>query len=307
MRILSLLPCATEIVYRLGLEAHLVGISHECDYPPELSRLALPRVTENKYPLDGSSAEIDAQIQRLVSEGLAVYRVHGDLLQRLLPDVILTQMQCQVCAVNEQDVRAALCEVLCSADVKVVAMNPENLPDIFRDIQLIADACGVSGRGVALNAELQERMQRIARASEPLLPRRTVACIEWIEPLMTGGNWVPALVHMAGGANLFGEAGKHSPYLEWQAVLDRDPDVLVVFPCGWDMARSRRDMHFLTRRPGWGSLRAVLSGNVYMADGNQYFNRPGPRVVESLEILAEILHPELFRFGHGNGRGWERF
>jgi iron complex transport system substrate-binding protein len=157
-----------------------------------------------------------------------------------------------------------------------------------------------------LNGQLQGRLDEIARRAAALGRRPTVACIEWIEPLMAAGNWVPELVEIAGGVNLFGEAGKHSPWMTWDELATRDPEVIVVLPCGWDISRCQREMGPFTSRPGWEALSAVRAGQVYLTDGNQYFNRPGPRVVESAEILAEILHPDEFRFGH-EGTGWIRF
>jgi iron complex transport system substrate-binding protein len=169
----------------------------------------------------------------------------------------------------------------------------------------VADALDASDRGEALVRGLQERMNAIAERARPLSARPTVACVEWIEPLMAAGNWMPQLVEMAGGVNLFGEVGKHSPWLTWEQLCGADPDVILLTPCGFDIARTRRDLGVLTAKPEWPRLRAVRSGRVFLADGNQYFNRPGPRLAESLEILAELLHPNAFAFGH-EGTGWQR-
>ena len=183
-------------------------------------------------------------------------------------------------------------------------MRPDSLVDVWRDISNVARAAGVEAAGAELIADLQARMQHVCDRAETLESRPRVACIEWIDPLMAAGNWMPELVEMAGGINLFGEAGKHSPWMTWDALAAADPDVVLILPCGFDIARSRAEMAFLSKIGGWADLKAVREGQVYVTDGNQYFNRPGPRLGESLEILAEILHPEHFSFGY-RGRGWE--
>ena len=302
MRIASMLASATEIVSALGYRDALVARSHECDFPPGVD--ALPCCTEPKIDLKGSSRDIDDRVKSVVEEGLSVYRVDGDRLKALRPDVIVTQSQCEVCAVSENDLRAVVCDWL-DATPTIVTLKPDALADIWTDIQNVADAIGAAARGRVLIADLRARLAAIAEAAGKLPSRPSVACIEWIDPLMAGGNWVPELVEMAGGTNLFGEAGKHSPWMTWDDLRAADPEVIVVLPCGFDIARTRQEMPALTEREDWRQLRAVRDGRVYVTDGNQYFNRPGPRIAESLEILAEILHPKQFDFGH-EGRGWER-
>jgi iron complex transport system substrate-binding protein len=185
-------------------------------------------------------------------------------------------------------------------------LRPDSLADAFRDFRRVAAALGQTRRGDALVAAIESRMRAVAGRARSLDRQPRIACIEWIEPLMAAGNWMPELVAMAGGENLFGEAGKHSPWMTWEALAAADPDVILVLPCGFDIPRTAVEMKPLIRRTGWADLAAVRNGQVYLADGNQYFNRPGPRLAESLEILAEILHPHLFRFGW-EGRGWVRF
>jgi iron complex transport system substrate-binding protein len=218
--------------------------------------------------------------------------------------VILTQTQCEVCAVSARDVDEALCSWLGSRP-KVVSLQPNALADVWADIARVAKALHVPERGQALVHDLQERMATIAREARQATVRPTVACLEWIDPLMAAGNWMPELVDLAGGVNLFGTAGRHSPWMSWQDLAERDPDVIVALPCGFDLARTSAAMTTLTRHPDWDSLKAVRDGRVFVTDGNQYFNRPGPRLVESLEILAEILHPEMCGFGR-EGSGWRR-
>jgi iron complex transport system substrate-binding protein len=297
-RVVSLIASSTEIVCALGEGHRLVGRSHECDFPRSVK--ALPVLTEPKFKVEGSSGEIDRRVKALLSEALSVYRVDSDRLEAVRPDVIITQTQCEVCAVSLRDVEEAVCTL--PGRPLIVALAPNRLEDIWADIERVASALGVERRGEQLITESKARMAAIAtRASA--LPRRTVALVEWIEPLMAAGNWMPTLAEMAGGTALFGEPGKHSPWMTFESMAERDPDVIVILPCGFDIARSLKELHLLTERPGWAALSAVRAGRVYVADGNQYFNRPGPRVVESLEILAELCHPEIFDFGH-EGVGW---
>jgi iron complex transport system substrate-binding protein len=301
-RIVSLIASATEIVCALGFEGDLVGRSHECDYPPSVRRL--PVCTAPKFAVEGASYEIDQRVKAIVQEGLSVYRVDGELLRSLEPDVIVTQSQCEVCAVSLRDVERAVCAWL-RACPRLVSLEPNALADVWRDIEHVAIALGAPERSDELVRCLRARMEAIAARARGLQHRPTLACVEWVDPLMAAGNWMPALVEMAGGVNLFGEAGRHAPWLTWEELRAKDPDVIVLLPCGYDLARTRQDLPILECKPGWVELRAVRDRRVYVTDGNQYFNRPGPRLAESLEILAEILHPNCFAFGH-EGAGWQQ-
>ena len=307
-RIVSLIPSATEIVAALGFESELVGRSHECDFPASVRDL--PPLTAPKFDLNGNSRQIDERVknvlglQRQAQDALSVYSVDEAKLNDLQPDIIITQAQCEVCAVSLTEVER-VCREYLDTPAQIVSLEPMQLSDLFADIQRVAEALNVPERGVELTLRLRERMDDIAhRAAD--LPTPKVATIEWIDPIMAGGNWMPELVGMAGGIELFGRAGKHSPWLEWDDLWAADPDVIIVLPCGFDIERAREEMPALTQRPGWKSLRAIRNGQVYLTDGNQYFNRPGPRLVESLEILAEIIHPEAFHFGH-EMTGWMRY
>ena len=302
MRIVTLLPSATEIVCALGFEAELVGRSHECDYPPSVGRL--PALTEAKFNPEGTSAEIDQRVKKIVADALSVYRVDAPKLRELRPDVIVTQSQCEVCAVSESDVEAAVAEWL-GKRPRIVSLAPYGLDDVFTDMQRVADALGASARGVELVARLRQRLAAIAGKARDASLRPGIATIEWIDPMMAAGNWMPTLVEMAGGTNLFGTAGEHSPWMKFDDLAAKDPDVILISPCGFNMDRAAKDLPALTKHAEWPRLKAVRNRQVFMADGNQYFNRPGPRIAESLEILAEIVHPELFRFGH-EGSGWRR-
>jgi iron complex transport system substrate-binding protein len=298
-RIVSLIASATEIVCDLGFADELVGRSHECDYPEAVKRL--PVCTAPKFNTEGTSYEIDHRVKAIVQESLSVYRVDGELLRALEPDVIVTQAHCEVCAVSLREVERTVCAWL-SRCPKLVSLMPNSLADVWKDIELVAEALDARDRGAELIVRLQARIEAIAAKARALSDRPTVACIEWIDPLMAAGNWVPELVQGAGGMCLFGEPGKHAPWMTWEQLVERDPDIIVVLPCGFDIARSQCELHLLTERP---NLRAVRDGRIFVADGNQYFNRPGPRLVESLEILAELLHPRAFAFGH-EGTGWVR-
>ncbi len=302
-RVVSLIASATEIVCALGFEDALVGRSHECDWPRSV--LKLPAVSRPAFATSGSSRVVDLALKERLARALSIYEVDAALLQRLRPDLILTQTQCEVCAVSPADVERAVCR-LTERPARIVALEPNGLHDVWADIQRVADALGASERGRELVAALRARVDAIGRraAEQPARPR--VAVVEWIDPLMAAGNWMPELVLLAGGVNLFGEARKHSPWMTWDDLVTADPDVILVSPCGFDVPRTRSEMSALTAHMEWGDLAAVRQRRVYLGDGNAYFHRPGPRLVESLEILAEVLHPGAFAFGH-EGRGWERF
>ena len=299
-RIVSLLPSATEIVCALGCSRQLVGRSHECDFPPEVR--SLPACTESKLDPARSSAEIDREVKSLLRNALSIYHVDADRLRALRPDVILTQSQCEVCAVSLPDVEQAVAE-LAGVQPQVVSLSPNRLVDIWEDILTVARALGVEEQGKALVKGLKNRVVDVIAKVSLVKRPPSVACIEWFEPLMAAGNWVPELVELAGGLNLFGEAGKHSPWLNWEAVLEHDPEIIVAMPCGFDLSRTRQEMTALAGRPGWRKLRAARTGRVYVADGSQFFNRPGPRLVESLEMFGEMFHPQWFDFGH-KARSW---
>jgi len=302
-RVVSLIPSATEIVCELGFKANLIGRSHECDFPPDISRL--PVCTAPRFETAGSSAEIDRQIKEIVRQALSVYLVDEAKLAELGADVLVTQSQCEVCAVSLSDVEKAVGEWT-GTRPRIVSLEPNTLDDVWRDIGKVAIALGAPEKGKRLTGALSSRVSKVADRAAAIDRRPTVACIEWIDPLMAAGNWVPEMIAMAGGRNLFGEAGKHSPWLHWDELVVANPDIILVMPCGYDIAKTRSEMTALTERPEWYRLTAVRSDRVYLTDGNQYFNRPGPRLVESLEIVAEVLHPDKFRFGH-EGTGWIRF
>lgn len=302
-RVVSLLASSTEIVCALGRRADLVGRSHECDFPESIR--SLPICTRPRFPVEGTSAEIDERVKALLADGEPIYEVDAELMRQLRPDVILTQSHCVVCAVSDEDVARALIPGL-EPKPRVVSLAPNQLSDLWASIAEVAEAIGAAERGKVLIGELRHRMAALADEAHGLPTRPSVACLEWLEPLMAAGNWVPELVEMAGGVNLFGVAGKHSPWLSWDELVEADPEIIIALPCGFDLARTRVEVPAFTRHPRFVNLRAARSGKIFLADGNQFFNRPGPRLVESQEILAEILHPERFEFGH-EGLGWQRY
>jgi iron complex transport system substrate-binding protein len=300
-RIASLLPSCTEIACALGFEAALVARSHECDYPAGVR--ALPPLTEPKLDPAAPSAAIDDRVRQLVRDGLSVYRVDAERLRDLAPNVILTQQQCEVCAASPKDLEDALAAWV-GERPRIVSLEPASLSDVWQDIERVATALDAEERGRALGAGLADRVADITQRALRIRARPSVACIEWIDPLMAAGNWMPELVTLAGGRSLFAEAGAHSPWIGWEDLCREDPEVIVVLPCGFDLDRTREEMAALTTRTGWPALRAVRSGRVFVTDGNHYFNRPGPRLVDSLEILTEILHPDHFAGLH-QGEGWQ--
>jgi iron complex transport system substrate-binding protein len=272
------------MVHALGALDLLVGRSHECDYPPSV--LTLPVCTRPLIDASADSRTIDEQVRNSARNALSIYEVFDDVLERLQPTHILTQTQCDVCAVSLRDVEQSIASRLMSAP-KIVALNAASLEEIWDDLRRVGEAVGV-GAEPAIE-RLRARMQPVDAAESP-----TVACIEWIEPLMAAGNWTPELIARAGGVDVFGVAGVHSPWITFEQLLTRDPDVIVIAPCGFDLERTRGEMHWLTERPEWPRLKAVRAGRVWLADGNQLFNRPGPRIVETFEVLRGILGGGVF-------------
>jgi iron complex transport system substrate-binding protein len=301
-RIVSLLPSATEIVCTLGLEDQLVGRSHECDYPRSVEHL--PILTAPRFEPSGSSREIDLQVRAIVSEALSVYRVDADRLRELAPDFIVTQSQCEVCAVSESDVEGAVADWT-GKHPRVISLNASNLEEVWNDIERVGEAVGMRDRAHEVTAELRQRVRSIRRQAAGAGYRPGVAAVEWIDPLMMAGNWIPEMIEIAGGHDLFGKPGEHSPAISLSALCTMNPEVIVIAPCGFSIERSLTDMPALANDRRWRALEAVQSGRVFVADGNQYFNRPGPRIAESIEIFAEMLHPTIFHFGH-EGPGWQR-
>jgi iron complex transport system substrate-binding protein len=288
MRIVSLLPSATEIVCALGLTDSLVGISHDCDYPPEIRGKAV--LSEAIVTTDLPSGVIDATIRGQVHKGKSVYHLDERQLTSLQPDLILTQELCAVCAPSYTLVKQAA--RLLEAQTRLVSLEPETLAGILDNILLVGDLTGRAAEATALADQLRARIERVREAVTGR-PRPRVACIEWLDPLFVAGHWVPEMVAVAGGMDVLGRAGEPSFVVSWQAIVAAEPDVIVMMPCGFTVPRTRHEVPLLTGRPGWADLRAARAGQVYLTDASAYFNRPGPRIVTGVEVLAKILHPEV--------------
>ncbi len=297
-RIASLLPSATEIVCALGFQDNLVGRSHECDFPAGVQ--ALPACTRAKIDASASSREIDDQVKQSLTEALSIYEVVEEALKAAAPDVIVTQDQCDVCAVALGDVEAAVAAFL-NEGVQIVSLAPMTLDDVLGDIATVGAALDAEDRAARIVGDATARLQRI-RQQRSEEPTHRVACIEWVDPLMAAGNWVPELVEIAGGVDVFGAAGQHAPWITEQALIEADPDVIVFMPCGFGLERSAAEGRICMEKLSWQALSAVRKGRVYAVDGNSYFNRPGPRLVDSAAILAEVLWPDQgARAFHGAG------
>lgn len=302
-RIVSLLPAATEIICALGLEHQLVGRSHECDYPPGISNL--PICSSAKFLPSSDSAEIDRQVKEILSESLSIYTIDRDLIKSLAPEVIITQAQCEVCAVSLKDVELALSDLL-DKECQLISLEPNGLNDVYGDIRIIAGQLGVENAAEELLELSAERINIIRHKLKFITEKPTVACIEWLSPLMMAGNWTPEIVEIAGGLPILTEAGKHSSYINFQDIITVNPDIIMIMPCGFSIQRTLQEIGLFLDTPGWADLKAVKSQRVYIADGNQYFNRSGPRITDSIEIMAEIINPKQFIFGY-EGNGWVHF
>ncbi len=289
MRIVSLLPSATEVVCELGLGDELVGVTHECDYPPFVT--GLPKVTRTLIPHDATSLEIDALVRDRLKTQRALYTLDMPTLERLQPDLIVTQALCEVCAVAEAEVTAAACTL--PSQPKVVNLEPICLDDVLNDLRLVARAAGQEPRAEVAIHRLQQRIDAVAHRSRHLTTRPRVVLLEWIDPPFSCGHWSPELVRLAGGEEVIGRPGQPSRTLRWEEVVAARPEVLMIACCGFTVARTMADLPILLAQPGWADIPAVHSGRVFVVDGSAYFSRPGPRLVDSLEILANALHPNV--------------
>ena len=290
-RIVSLLPAATEITAALGLMDQVVGVSHECDYPPEANER--PRVT--RCPLHNAglnSQEVDDWVRRALHEDGTIYTIDEPLLRKLRPDVILTQKLCDVCAVG-YDTVARLAETL-PGPPRVINLEPSRLSDVFDDIRRVAEVCAVPEHAEELIAQLSRRIEAVRCRAYRIANRPRVLLMEWVDPPFCSGHWGPELVEIAGGCDPSGRKHQPSVQIRWQEVLDARPDIIVLALCGYDIDRARRDCEILRRFPGFDSLPAAQRGEIYVVNASAYFARPGPRIVDSLEILAGILHPTEF-------------
>lgn len=290
MRIVSLLPSATEIVYALGLGDSLVGVTHECDFPAEAR--ALPAVTRSVLDQQVDGATIDRLVAGSIHEHRALYALDEQLLRELRPDLILTQELCDVCAVSYSTVERAA-RVL-TGDVPIVSLEPRTLGDILDTIVLVGSLTGRKKAATALVTDLRARMDAVAARAAQASLRPRLYCMEWIDPPFRAGHWIPEMARLAGGVEVLGREGERSIRATWQEVADAAPDIVVAMPCGFDLERTRRELQVVVERPEWKALPAVRRGAVWLTDGSAYFSRPGPRLIDALEILAHAVHPDLF-------------
>jgi iron complex transport system substrate-binding protein len=291
VNIVSLLPSATEIICGIGLRDQLVGVTHECDFPVDVR--GLPVVTSSRIPKGLASDEIDAMVRRQLETDKALYSLNMDVLARLSPDLIVTQALCDVCAVSADEVNAVACDL--PGNAEVINLEPTCLTDVLQTIPVVGKATGHKAEAQLYLDQLNQRVDAVVRRtsgiSNNLRPR--VAILEWLDPLFDGGHWYPELIAMAGGIPCFGAGDKPSCSRSWNDLLVAAPEVVLVSLCGFDLERTAQDMPLLVNNAVFSSLPAAKDGQVYMVDGNSYFSRPGPRLVDSLEILANLLHPDI--------------
>lgn len=311
MRIVSLLSSATEILFAIGAGDEVVAVSHECDYPSEATHL--PRATRSLIDSSRPSQEIDDQVKERLEAGDSLYEIDRDLIRELAPDLIVTQAQCDVCAVRYQDVVDFVAAERELAATKVVALNPRSLMQIFDDVLLVGHAAGRSDTAARFKNQLLQRYDQVLKTTSKNeshgKDRPRVAVLEWTEPLMGAGNWTPELVKAAGGDPLLGISGQHSTYIGWAEIVAARPGVLIIAPCGFNLDRSLLEARRLLELPDYRELPAVAKNRAFVVDGNAYLNRSGPRIVDSLEILAHFIRPDLFEAPGGElseGRAWSR-
>lgn len=290
MRIVSLLPSATEILFAVGAGPQLAGVTHECDFPAEA--LALPRLTSSALPAASRSADIDRHVRRALHGGSSIYHLDAELLEHLQPDLIVTQELCEVCAVSYSIVARAARRL--ASDPRVVSLEPSSLEDVFANIQTLGDLTGNSSQAANLVGSLRARIDAvILRQAQDDKQKPRVLVLEWTDPPMSGGHWTPGLVELAGGIPVLANPGANSQVISWDAIAQADPDEIIVSPCGFDLEKTRAAVDELSDNAIWNSLRAVREGRVHLVDGNAYVNRPGPRLSDTVEIFAGLLHRQV--------------
>lgn len=288
MRIVSLLPSATEILFAIGLGENVVGVTHECDYPPQVR--SLPVLTKCVFDSEKlTHTEIDQEVRRLAETGESLYRIDDRLFREANPDLIVTQDLCHVCAITPDEVKRAV--GVLNKKPETVLLSPKLLEDVFDDMRAVAAAARVDADGII--EKLQSRVKRIAPAAI-LRERPTVGCLEWLEPLWRTGHWVPGMTQLAGAEEVFAEIGKPSRPLSWNELQEKDPDILIIMPCGYNLTRAREEFLRVRQTYPWENLRAFRNNSIFIVDANSYFSRSGPRLVDGLELFAEIFHPEHF-------------
>ena len=285
MKICSLLPSATEILFALGLGDEVVGVSHECDFPPEAG--SKPVLVKSRVSHSENAAAIDRQVREFLARGEGLYSVDFELLRSLDPDIIVTQDLCQVCAATPDDLGAALARM--DRRPQIVTLNPHSLADVCADIRAVGDATGRTAEADALTARIQNEIANVEQ-SVAGLGRPRVLCLEWLDPPYIAGHWVPEMVERAGGTDVLGRAGKPSFRTDWKAILAARPDVIVIMPCGYTLAQAKTEFLNLPRPNGWNELPAVRNARVFVVEASGYFSRPGPRLPAGLAVLAYLIH-----------------
>jgi iron complex transport system substrate-binding protein len=294
MRICSFLPSATEIVYSLGLGDNLVGVTHECDYPPEARNK--PKIIGSLIkPEELKSKEIDRLVSETFSAGKSIYIVDAEILRKANPDIILTQELCDVCAVSGNEVIEAV-KVL-GYSPQIISLKPETLDGILSTITLVGEATQKREQAEDLVIKLKSRINAVKSLFDKEKDRPRVFCMEWLEPPYTAGHWVPEMIEIAGGECTLGKAGEPSFRVSWDEISSFAPQIIVLMPCGFNIERTLREVDILNSNEYWYKLPSVRKGHVYLVDANSYFSRPGPRIVDGLEILAKIFHPEIYTYG----------
>jgi len=290
LRICSFLPSATEIVYALGVEDSLLGVTHECDYPADAR--SKPKLTKSLLATEQDSATIDKAVRESLGHGAGIYEINFDALSKANPDLIFAQELCEVCAVPYGEIFRAAKKL--GSNPEVVSLDTFTLSDILAAIKTVGEKCGRLQRAEGLVESLNERIRKVQTLTSAKARKKSrIFFMEWIDPIMSGGHWMPELIEIAGGTDAFSERGKNSKRVKWRSIIDYSPDYLIIAPCGFGVQRAAKEAEALKGLEGWNELPAVKNGNVYVVDGNAYFSRPGPRIVDGLEILAEILNPGL--------------
>jgi len=290
LKIYSFIPSATEMVYALGLGDQLYGVTQECDFPPE-ARAKPVAITSSIVSAGMSQRQIDEAVLESMAHGHGLYTIDKALLKENMPDVVITQELCDVCSVSLRDVLSTISDL--SKSCQVVSLKPRGLGGVLEDIVTVGRACGAESAADRLVRGLEARVKTVADGAKAL-DRPRVFCAEWFDPVFASGHWVPEMVQMAGGEDALGVAGQDSRKIPWDGVLAFDPEVLVLMPCGFETDRAIEDLPLLSRRRGWSSMSAVKRGAVFATNGSAYFSRPGPRLVDGLELLSRIIHPEAF-------------
>ena len=289
MRIVSLLPSATEILFALGLDKEIVAVSHECDFPPRARTKTV--VIHSRLPSDAGPAEIDRLVREFVSHGESLYSVDVDTLEALHPDLIITQDLCHVCAASPDDLATALASF--ERRPEILCLNPQDLGDVWRDILLVGEATCRGPQAEALVEQIGERLGSLQRQINVLEPRPRVAFLEWLQPIYVGGHWVPEMIGMAGGEDALGSVRTPSFRVHVQDVVEAEPEILLIAPCGYSAEQARQEYLSLDLPDQWNAIPAVRNNRVYALNANSYFSRPGPRLVTGIEILAKVLQPTV--------------